>query len=121
MRFKIDENLPVEVADELRLHNYDAVTVHEQFLQGYADDYIAKVCKNEERIFITLDLDFADIRAYPPQDYPVIIVFRLFHQNKLNVIKTLLRLIPILKKEPLVGYLWIIDEHRVRIRGSADD
>lgn len=33
MRFKIDENLPVEVADLLRRHSHNALTVTEQQLK----------------------------------------------------------------------------------------
>ncbi len=36
MRFKVDENLPVEVAELLRDHQYDAMTVVEQRLAGLA-------------------------------------------------------------------------------------
>lgn len=37
MKFKIDENLPVEVAELLRQAEHDAVTVLEQHLGGKAD------------------------------------------------------------------------------------
>ena len=30
MRFKVDENLPIEIADLLRDAGFDAMTVHEQ-------------------------------------------------------------------------------------------
>lgn len=35
MEFKIDENLPVEVADLLRQVGYDAITVLEQHLEAH--------------------------------------------------------------------------------------
>ena len=74
MLFKIDENLHSDAADLLRQHGHDALTVHEQGLQGGADSDIADVCRHEERAFVTLDLDFSDIRNYPPKDYHGIIV-----------------------------------------------
>ena len=82
MKFKIDENLPIEVADQLHQANYDALTVYDQNLVGAVDEDIAEVCLNEERILVTLDLDFADIRAHPPEKYPGIIVMRLKQQDK---------------------------------------
>ena len=36
---------------------------------GRPDNDIASVCKREGRALITLDLDFGDIRRYPPADY----------------------------------------------------
>lgn len=64
MRFKVDENLPVELAQELRVAGYDSVTVAEQQLTGSTDPLLSEVCKTEGRVFVALDLDFADIRTY---------------------------------------------------------
>ena len=35
MKFKVDENLPVEIADLLKSANYDAVTVKDQLKNSY--------------------------------------------------------------------------------------
>ena len=37
MKFKTDENLPIEVADVLRQAGHDALTVHDQRLTGHPD------------------------------------------------------------------------------------
>lgn len=117
MRFKIDENLPVEVAEILREIGYDALTVEEQRLRGEQDQSLASICRREQRILVTLDLDFADIRTYRPKDYPGFLVLRLKNQDKLEVLKVFRSLLPLLRSESLEGYLWIVDEDRVRIRG----
>ena len=41
MKFKVDENLPVEVASMLRHAGHDAVTVLEQHLGGNDDAQLA--------------------------------------------------------------------------------
>lgn len=46
MKFKIDENLPIEVAELLQQAGYDAMTVLDQHLGGKADPKIVKQ-KNE--------------------------------------------------------------------------
>jgi predicted nuclease of predicted toxin-antitoxin system len=69
MKFKVDENLPIEVAELLRQTGYDATTVLEQDLGGSADTHLASLCQEERRIFVTLDTDFGDIRAYPPKQF----------------------------------------------------
>jgi predicted nuclease of predicted toxin-antitoxin system len=117
MEFKVDENLPVEVADLLRQVGYDAVTVFEQHLEGSPDSDIASVCHEEGRALITLDTDFADIRAYPPAQFPGLIVLRLHRQDKPHVLEVIGRLIPPLSSEPLEHLLWIVEETRLRIRG----
>lgn len=117
MEFKVDENLPVEVADLLRQVGHDAVTVLEQHLGGSSDPDIASACQEERRVLITLDTDFADIRAYPPGQFPGLIVLRLHKQDKPHVLAVIDRLVPLLSSEPLEHLLWILEETRLRIRG----
>ena len=76
MRAKLDENLPIEVAGLLRTAGWICDTVHDEGLIGADDPTIGAVCRKESRILFTLDLDFADIRAYPPSEYVGIVVFR---------------------------------------------
>jgi predicted nuclease of predicted toxin-antitoxin system len=116
MQFKIDENLPIEVSDLLRHAGHDAATVLEQRLGGAADPMIAAVCQRENRILVTLDLDFADIRSYPPAQYPGLIVLRVMRQDKVQVLETLSRLLPVFSDETPEHALWIVEEDRVRIR-----
>ncbi|MDD3827343.1 MAG: hypothetical protein PHY79_15365, partial [Anaerolineae bacterium] len=61
-------------------------------------------------------MDFADIRAYPPAEFPGLIVLRLRQQDKPHVLEVLTRLIKLLGQEQLDRQLWIVDEKRVRIR-----
>ena len=116
MEFKVDENLPVEVADLLRQVGYDAITVLKQHLGGSSDPDIASVCQEEGRVLITLDTDFADIRAYPPAQFPGLIILRLHRQDKPHILAVIDRLIPLLSSEPLEHLLWILEETRLRIR-----
>ncbi|MGH8523339.1 MAG: DUF5615 family PIN-like protein [Gammaproteobacteria bacterium] len=52
------------------------MTVLDQKLGGHADPHIASICRTEDRALITLDMDFADIRTYPPNQYPGVVVLR---------------------------------------------
>lgn len=87
MQFKIDENLPVEVAILLRQAEHNAATVLEQNLGGIADDRLADVCQQEGRAILTLDLDFADIRTYNPDRFSGIVVLRLRQHDKPHVLQ----------------------------------
>lgn len=116
MLFKVDENLPVEAAEALRTGGHDALTVLDQRLVGSPDPQVAAVCQSEGRAIVTLDLDFSDIRAYPPAAYSGIIVLRPRNQAKPTVLGLMARVIPLLAVEPLVGRLWIVQETGVRIR-----
>jgi predicted nuclease of predicted toxin-antitoxin system len=68
-RFKVDENLPRQAQALLRDAGHDAQTVHGERLVGHPDATILDVCLNEDRVLITLDLDFSDIREYPPSGH----------------------------------------------------
>jgi predicted nuclease of predicted toxin-antitoxin system len=95
MKFKIDENLPLEVADLFNQANYNAMTVLEENLSGATDAILASICQKELRVLITLDTDFAYIRNYPPKDFYGIIVLRVKHQDKNYILKMMTKLIRI--------------------------
>ncbi|MCK8600503.1 DUF5615 family PIN-like protein [Desulfoferrobacter suflitae] len=116
MRFKVDENLPVEVADLFRQGGFETSTVLEERLGGSPDTKILSICQSEKRVLITLDNDFGNMRIYPPTEFDGIVVLRLRKQDKPYTLEVLRRLIPLLSTETLPGYLWVVDEKRIRIR-----
>jgi predicted nuclease of predicted toxin-antitoxin system len=67
MRFKLDENLPLEALKPLRSAGHDSEHVLEEDLGGASDIQIAEFCRTENRALITLDTGFGDITRYPPQ------------------------------------------------------
>ncbi len=117
MKLKIDENLPVEAAALLQRAGHDATTVVSEQLSGADDPELMSVCQTQGRVLVTLDVGFADIRAYPPLESAGLIVLRLRLQDKAHVLDVLGRLTRVLAAENPSGQLWIVDEERVRIRG----
>lgn len=116
MKFKIDENLPELVRNTLSELGHDAHTIAQEGLSGAQDPSVLEACVAEDRILITLDLDFSDIRTYPPGSYPGIWVLRPAKQT-FAAIDALVRAGGRLASvERVQGQLWIIDERRVRIR-----
>lgn len=116
MKIKIDENLPTSVADILANAGHDAVTVYEQSLQGAKDSRIFGVVTRENRVLLTLDVGFADIRTYPPAEHSGIVVFRLQKQDRLHIEGVVRAIAEELIKEEVGGKLWIVEEDRIRIR-----
>ena len=88
----------------------------QQDLGGKADTDIASICQRERRALVTLDMDFADIRTYPPKQFSGLIVLRLRRQDKPRVLEVLSHLVPVLSSEPPEHRLWIVEEDRIRIR-----
>jgi predicted nuclease of predicted toxin-antitoxin system len=120
MQFKVDENLH-DVAEALLARGHGAATVHDQHLRGSPDARLGEVCRAEGRALVTLDLDFANIRDYPPEDYPGLIVLRLADQSRPYVLGVLRGVLDLLEREPLAGSLWIVEEHQVRIRRAGEE
>ena len=118
MLFKLDENLPRAAAHILRELGYDALGVLDQHMGGRPDQQLLEAVKMENRAFITLDLHFSDIRMYPPKSLPGIIVLRPVKQDVRTLVSLLRNLQPLLEREQLAWRLWIVDEQRVRIRGT---
>lgn len=116
MRFKIDENLPVEAADLLRDAGHEADTVHDEHLAWADDARVIGEAKAGGRALVTLDGDFADIRSYPPAEWPGILVLRPASQDKDAVLRLLSRVVTLFESEPVAGKLWVVEETRVRIR-----
>ena len=116
MRLKLDENLPGELAELFNDAGHDAATVVGQDIGGAHDEAIASICLSEGRAIVTMDTDFADIRTYPPQDYPGIVVLRLQSQAREHVMEVGARLLQPLSEQTLSGKLWIVEESRIRIR-----
>ena len=116
MRFKFDENLPGEMAVLFAEAGHDAVTVLDEQIGGAKDPDLAAICLSEGRVLITLDGDFADIRAYPPRRYPGIVVFRLARQSRDYLLEIGVGLLRELHADSLQGQLWIVEDIRIRIR-----
>ncbi len=116
MKFKVDENLPVEAALIFREQGFEAETVCDESLSGADDEAIANRVRAEDRILVTLDLDFSNIRAYPPEEYVGIIVLRLKTQDKPTVLDCMKRIATALQRRRPDRELWIVQHDRIRFR-----
>ena len=120
MRFKIDENLPPEVAELLRQEGHEALTIFEQGLRSHTDAEVIAVCQAEGLALLSLDLDFSNILLFPPEQFAGLIVLRLHRPGRAAVMGLLRRLLPHIATRPVVGKLWVVDEARIRIRQVGD-
>ncbi|HVE70129.1 MAG TPA: DUF5615 family PIN-like protein [Thermoanaerobaculia bacterium] len=116
MKFKVDENLPGELSELLREAGWDSLTVEDERLSGEPDSRLAAICISEERILVTFDRGFSNIRSFPPATSPGMVVFRLKSQDKRHVLAVAAHLVDMLRARELRNELWIVHENRVRIR-----
>ena len=90
LRLKLDENLPARVEPALRTLGHDVETATSEGLAGAPDSTPLEASGTEQRILITLDLDFSNIRAYPPGTHRGIWVLRPGQQNFAAVLELVL-------------------------------
>ena len=116
LRFKLDENLPQRIEFALRDIGHDVETALSEGLAGASDPDLLAACIAEDRVLVTLDLDFADIRAYPPGSHRGVWVLRPPNQAFGNVLIAVLAGVKLTAVERTADQLWVIDEKRVLIR-----
>ena len=118
IQFKIDESIPVGAAPLFRAAGFDCATVWDQGLNGEVDARIAEVCAAENRIIVTLDGGFGDIREYPGS-LPGVVVLRPDRPGRDTCLALVERLLRLLESgEPIANCLWVLDSRRLRIRSA---
>ena len=118
MRFLIDADLPRATASVLARHGHEGVDVRDIGLGDAADAEIAQHAREEGFCLITGDFDFSDMRAYPPHQYPGLVVLKLPRNATARYILQLVE--SFLKQDRLIaamaGRLAIVQSGRVRLR-----
>ncbi|MFB2983581.1 DUF5615 family PIN-like protein [Microseira sp. BLCC-F43] len=116
MLVKLDENLSSTHAEFLRQAGYDCDRVTDEGLSGADDEVVWQQACAEGRFFITLDLDFSDVRRFPPGSHPGILLLRPRSRSRQAVLNLLSRVLSEQPLESLQGCLVVADEIQTRIR-----
>lgn len=116
MKIKLDENLSRHLKESLQLEGYNVETVIDEGLQGTPDLEIGEIVKQEERMLFTLDVEFADLRKYPPGSHPGIILFRPRTMGPLIVNRFVMEFVRNNDLRQLTRCVVIVIPERVRVR-----
>jgi len=116
MKFKIDENLPSDIAADLRAAGHEADTVIDEGLIGAPDTTILARVQAEGRTLLTMDKGIADIRRYPPQHYAGIVLFRPSLTGRDATLAFVRKHLPALLQLDLSGHLFVVSDTGIRVR-----
>jgi predicted nuclease of predicted toxin-antitoxin system len=118
VRFLIDANLPRALAERASNLGHDVQFARDVGLGTAPDSEIAARAQKTGATIVTRDLDFADVRQYPPERYSGIVVLRLPDDatapDIVSVAERFLREQRFLSQ--LSGRLAVVERDRVRFR-----
>ena len=102
---------------------HEVHTVRQETLQGAPDAQLYELCQVEQRCLVTLDLDFANVIRFPPDQTGGIVVIRTARNHSLPVLEQLVRqFLEAIDRLDVENRLWIVEMGRIRVHQSnADD
>jgi predicted nuclease of predicted toxin-antitoxin system len=116
VKFKLDENIGRRGLNMFEAAGLDVFTVHLQNLDGSPDSNIFAVCKSEERILVTLDLDFANPLIFDPRSSAGVAVIRLSRNPTPSELDASIeKLLSALSHRSIERSLWIVTPDRIRV------
>jgi predicted nuclease of predicted toxin-antitoxin system len=116
MKFKVDENLPAEIASDLRAAGQIADTVFDEGWTGAVDSVLLARLLQDGRALFTMDKGLGDIRVYPPQNYAGIVLFRPRMQGRGATLAFVRQHLSRLLQIHLSGRLVIVNDAGIRVR-----
>ena len=116
MKLKLDEHLSRRLKPILQALSHDVTTAADEGLLSQPDIAVAAEAKREGRMLMTLDLEFGDLRKYPPGDHPGIMLFRPRSFGPLAVNRFIAEFIRDAELQSLAGCVVVVDPSRVRVR-----
>lgn len=116
MHFKLDENIPLPLANLLKNRGHQVSSVFSEKISGIKDGDLLDLCKNKSYILITLDKDFVKVPNFPARPQQGIILLRLRSQGTLSVITAFENFMKEVPLERAKNSLIVVEEKQVRIR-----
>ena len=116
MKFKLDENLPVELADDLRGLGHDADTVVSEGLRGAPDPVVVEAARAVDRVLLTLDKGIANVVRYPAHGHAGVALFRPDSAGQRAVLSFVRARLSDLLDMPLLGRSTVIGPLLIRVR-----
>jgi predicted nuclease of predicted toxin-antitoxin system len=120
MKLNLDENLSRHLKPVLIGFGHDVLTAADENLLSHPDTEIAQAAKEEQRMLLTLDIEFADLRKHPPGSHPGVILFRPLSLSPLSVNAFIADFVRRTDLEKLAACVAVVDPVRVRVRSPQN-
>ncbi len=116
MRFLADMGISPRTVEWLRQEGYDAVHLVDEDLHALPDAEIIRKARIENRIVLTIDLDFGYLLAISQANLPSVIIFQLGNVRREVIENRLSEVLNICSEDLLSGAVISIGENAFRVR-----
>lgn len=116
--FKIDEDLPAEIAGLVRGVGHDAATMADQRMLGWPDDRLWVEVAAEGRSLITADVGFADARRVAASPHVGIVLLRLAEESRRGYIRLFTDFLSGFSLERVPGCVVTVTDNAIRVHDT---
>ena len=118
MRFLADMGVSPRFVEWLRTEGHDAVHLFEQKMHRLTDSDVLAKAKSENRVLLTMDLDFARLLSRAKEnEFVTVVIFRLNDQRPKSIQTRFPVLLPVLEKCIEEGiFILSVNDNQIRIR-----
>jgi predicted nuclease of predicted toxin-antitoxin system len=116
MKFLADMGVSMRTVEWLRGHKHDAVHLRERGLHRLPDDEILAKARAEQRVVLTMDLDFGYLLAVGGEQLPSVILFRLSDECSEVVNRRLAEVLLRFRSDIEAGAIISVGDETMRVR-----
>lgn len=116
MKFLTNMCMSVRTVQWLRQKGYDAVHLREEGLQRLPDEKVIAKAFAEQRVVLTMDLDFGYLLAISKASLPSVVIFRLEDKRSERVNERLSEVLKFCLDDLLAGAIVVVMETAIRVR-----
>ncbi len=116
MKFLADMGISLRTVTWLRELGHDVFHLRDRGLQKLPDNEILDLARVEQRIILTIDLDFAQLLAVCKTALPSVIIFRLGNENYNEINQRLIDVLNNCQKDLETGAIVSVNNETFRVK-----
>lgn len=121
IKIKLDENLSWHLKEDIQKLGFEVKTSADEGLLGRSDVEVGAAARSEGKVLFTLDIEFADLRKFPPGSHSGIVLFRPQSMGPMTVSRFVLKFLEEVDLADMAGCVVVVEPNRIRLRRPSSD